>query len=193
MIASNLLYNIGEIYGQVLFQLATERGEAELVKSDFDEIDKFMFAEGDFHAILSSPFLSAEHKSRLTEHLFSGKVCELTMNFLLTAGSHNRLSALPNIIKKYSRLYRQSKGHKDIWMTISHAIDQDERDAIKASLAAALKTENITLEFNVEPEIIGGTIIRYEGKMIDNSIRTRLHRAVDTVISQGRNLAGKSV
>jgi len=192
MISSNLLYNLGEIYGEVLFQLATERREVDTVKSDIDEIDKFIFAEGDFLAILLSPFLSAERKSKLAETLFSGKVCELTINFLLVAGRKNRLSALPNIIKKYNRLYRQSKGHKDVWMTISHAIEQSERDAVKASLAAALKTENITLEFNVEPEIIGGTIIRYEGKMIDNSIRTRLHCAVDTIISQGRN-TGKGI
>jgi F-type H+-transporting ATPase subunit delta len=192
MIASNLLYNIGELYGRVLFQLATERGEVEIVKSDFDQIDKFMFTEGDYEIILGSPYLSAEQKAKLTEDLFSGRISELTLNFLLTAGAHNRLAALPNIIKKYNRLYRESKGHKDVWMTISHAIDQDEKDAIKASLTAALKTENITLEFNVQPEIIGGTIIRYEGKMIDNSIRTRLHRAVDTIISQARN-TGKSV
>jgi F-type H+-transporting ATPase subunit delta len=151
-----------------------------------------MFAEGDFETILASPFLSPEQKSKLAEDLFSGKVSELTLNFLLTAGAHNRLAALANIIKKYNRLYRQSKGHKDIWMTISHAIDQQEKDVIRESLAQALKNENITLEFNVEPEILGGTIIRYEGKMIDNSIRTRLHRAVDTIISHGRN-TGKSV
>jgi F0F1-type ATP synthase delta subunit len=48
------------------------------------------------------------------------------------------------------------------------------------------------LEFNVEPSILGGTIIRYEGKMIDNSIRTRLHQAVNTIISRGRN-SGKTV
>ncbi|MEN6386647.1 MAG: ATP synthase F1 subunit delta [Phycisphaerales bacterium] len=192
MIASNLLYNIGELYGQVMFQLATERGEVESVKFDFEEIDKFMFAEGDYHAIISSPYLSVEQKSKLTEKLFGGRVCELTLNFLLTAGSHNRLAALPNIIKKFNRLYRQSKGHKDIWMTISHAVEHDEKEAIKASLAAALKSENITLEINVEPEILGGTIIRYEGKMIDNSIRTRLSRAVETIISQGRN-SGTSI
>jgi F-type H+-transporting ATPase subunit delta len=192
MISSNFLYNLGEIYGQTLFQLAAERGEVDAVKADLDEIDKFMFAEGDFHAIMASPFLSAEQKSKLAETLFAGKVSELTLNFLLVAGAKNRLSALPNMLKKYYRLYRESKGYKDVWMTISHAVEQSEKDAIQASLAAALKSENITLEFNVEPSILGGTIIRYEGKMIDNSIRTRLHRAVDTIVSQGRN-SGKSI
>jgi F-type H+-transporting ATPase subunit delta len=192
MISSNVLYNVGEIYGKVLFDLAVERGELETIKQDIDEIDKFMFNEGDFEAILMSPFLSAEQKSALTEHLFSGKVSELTINFLLVAGRKNRLGGLPNIIKKFNRLYRHLKGHKDVWMTISHAIGQAEKDEIKASLATALKTENITLEFNVEPSILGGTIIRYEGKMIDNSIRTRLHQAVNTIISRGRN-SGKTV
>ncbi len=183
---------MGEIYGQTLFQLAAERGEADAVKEDLDEIDKFMFADGDFHAIMSSPFLSAEYKTKLAETLFTGRVCELTLNFLLVAGSKNRLGAMSYMIKKYNKLYRESKGYKDVWMTISHAIEQSEKDTIKASLAEAFKTENITLEFNVEPAIIGGTVIRYEGKMIDNSIRTRLHRAVDTIISQGRN-SGKSI
>ncbi|OQA01705.1 MAG: ATP synthase subunit delta [Planctomycetes bacterium ADurb.Bin401] len=193
MITSNLNYNVGEIYGEVLFVLACERGEVETVKADFDGIEKFIVFEGDFIAVLSSPYLSINQKSKLVENIFTGRVCELTLNFLLTAGSHNRLSALPNIIKKYNRLYRQSKGHKDIWMTVSHALDSEEKETVRASLAAALKTENITLEFNVEPEILGGTIIRYAGKMIDNSVRTRLLRAVDTIIAQGRNSAGKSL
>lgn len=193
MINSNLLYNVGEIYGEVLFKLAGQREDIESVKADFDGIEKFIVFEGDFIAVLSSPYLSIEHKSKLVENLFTGRVCELTMNFLLTAGSHNRLSALPHIIKKFNRLYRQLKGHKDIWMTVSHALDTEEKEAVRASLAAALKTENITLEFNVEPEILGGTIIRYAGKMIDNSVRTRLLRAVDTIIAQGRNSAGKSL
>ena len=183
---------MGEIYGQTLFALATEQGQVDVVKDDLDSIDKFMFAEGDFHAIMESPFLSVENKSKLAERLFADKVCELTLNFLLVAGAKNRLGALPNIIKKYNRLYREFKGHKDIWMTVSHALDHNEREAVKASLAQALKTENITLEFNVEPAILGGTIIRYEGKMIDNSVRTRLHQAVNTIISQGRN-SGKSI
>jgi F-type H+-transporting ATPase subunit delta len=192
MTASNLLYNVGEIYGQTLFELAAERGEIESVKEDLDSIDGFMFAEGDFYAVVSSPFLAAEQKSKLVRTLFTGKVCELTMNFLLVAGAKNRLAALPNIIKKYNHLYRESKGYKDVWMTISHAINQNEKDEIKASLCKALKTEHITLEFNVEPAILGGTIIRYEDKIIDNSVRTRLHRAVETIISHGRN-SGKSI
>lgn len=192
MITSNFLYNLGEVYGQTLFELAAEYGQTENVKSDLDAIDQFMFSEGDFYAIVSSPFLAVEQKRKLAETLFAGRVCELTMDFLLVTGEKNRLAALPNIIKKFNRLYRESKGYKDVWMTVSHAIDPIEKEQIRSQLAAAFQTENITLEFNVEPAILGGTIIRYEGKMIDNSVRTRLHRAVDTIISKGRN-SGKSI
>ncbi len=193
MISSNIKYNIGEVYGEVLFQLASEQGLVEEVKEDLDELDRFMFSEGDFNAILDSPYLSIEHKTNLVEKLFSGRLNELTVNFLLTAGTRNRLSALPNIIKKFNKLYRYAKGHKDVWITISHAVGADEKEAIRSSLAQALKTENITLEFNVEPEILGGAIIKYEGKMIDNSVRTRLRKAVGQIIAKGRTLAGKSV
>lgn len=187
MISSNINYNVGEVYGEVLFQLAKERNELDLIKSDFDDIDQFMFSEGDFGAILASPFLSPEQKNELVQKLFAGKVSELTISFLRAAGVRNRLAALADVIKKYNKLYRASKGHKDIWMTVSHALDDNEKEEICASLVAALRTENITLKINVEPAIIGGAIIRYSGKMIDNSIRTRLNRAVETIITKGRN------
>jgi len=192
MTTSNLYYNVAEVYSDVLFKLARERQAVEDVKSDMDELDRFMFAEGSFMAIMTSPYFPAEQKSLLIEKLFSGKFNELTLGFLQAAAAHNRIGVLHLAIKKYNRFYRAMKGHQDIWMTVSHALNQSEIESVKSELAAALKTDKITLEFNVEPAIIGGSIIRHAGKMIDNSVRTRLRRAVDTIISQGRN-SGKGV
>jgi F-type H+-transporting ATPase subunit delta len=192
MIASNLTYCVAEVYGDALFKLAVERQAVEDIKSDLDEIDKFMLLEGLFTVAMTSPYFPKEQKSQLIDKLFGGKFNELTLSFLQAATAHNRISALQLAIKKYNKLYRVMKGHQDIWMTVSHALDQSEIESVKAELAAALRTDTITLEFNVEPAIIGGSIIRHAGKMIDNSIRTRLRCAVDTIISQGRN-SGKSV
>ncbi|HBG27017.1 MAG: ATP synthase F1 subunit delta [Planctomycetes bacterium GWF2_41_51] len=192
MSESDKTYQIAEVYGNVLFEIASEQGIIEDIKSDLDEIDKFIFAEGSFLEYMTSPYFAVEQKKDLLEKLFAGRLNELTLRFLQTAAMHNRLGILFDIIKKFTRLYKKSKGHREIWMTVANALDQNEIDSVKASLSATLNTDKVTLQFNVEPAILGGAIIRYEGKMIDNSIRTRLNHAVDTIISHGRN-TGKSI
>jgi F-type H+-transporting ATPase subunit delta len=187
MISSNKNYCAGEVYGDVLFKLAVERQDVDNIKSDLEEVEKFMLAEGAFMQVMTSPYFSKEQKGTVIEKLFGEKFSELTLNFLLTAVEHNRMGSLYYVIKKFTRLYRRMTGHREVWMTVSQALSPIEIESIKANLAAALKTDKITLEFNVEQEILGGAIIRYGGKMIDNSVRTRLNRAVDSIITQGRN------
>ncbi|MGB8226748.1 MAG: ATP synthase F1 subunit delta [Sedimentisphaerales bacterium] len=192
MIASDMNYCVGEVYSSVLFELAVERQAVEDVKSDLDELERFMLLEGSFMMVMTSPYFSIEQKSQLIETLFGGKFNELTFGFLQAAVAHNRTGALYHAIKKYIRLYKAKNGHREIWMTVAQALSPSEVESVKAEMTAALKTDKITLEFNVEPAIIGGTIIRYAGKMIDNTVRNRLHSLVDTIIARGRN-SGKSI
>ena len=189
--SSNVFYCVAEVYCGVLFDVARQQQAIEAVKADMDELEKFLFADISFVEVMTSPYFPYENKSRLIDRLFGGKLHDLTVSFLHSVAAHNRCGALYHMIKRFNKLYKMMIGYKDVWITVSHALDQDEIDSLKASLASALNTEKIGVEFNVEPAIIGGTIIKYEGKMIDNSIRTRLRRAVDTVISQGRNSGKK--
>ena len=192
MTASNKFYCVAEVYCDVLFDIAVEQQAVEAVKSDMDELDRFIFSEGSFVDVMTSPYFPAEHKSSLIKKLFDGKFNDLTISFLQTAAKHNRFGALYHMIKRFNKLYKTMIGYKEIWITVSHALDQNEIASVKSSLASAFNTDKIGVEFDVKPDIIGGTIIRYEGKMLDNSIRNRLQCAVNTVISHGRN-SGKQI
>jgi F-type H+-transporting ATPase subunit delta len=177
--------HIAKVYSQTLFELASQQKLVDTVKNDLDILAELITDEEDFLAFMTSPYFSLEQKKQLLQKI-CGNFNVLTLNFLMVAASHNRISALPSIIKDYEKLYQDYHNYCDIHATVSQALTSSELEALKTSLAAAMNNDKIILETAVDPSIIGGIIIRYSDKVIDNSVRNRLHRAVDTLMTQGK-------
>jgi F0F1-type ATP synthase delta subunit len=65
--------------------------------------------------------------------------------------------------------------------SVPYALDDDAMETLKKTLSEAVNNP-VKLTVNVAPDMIGGIIIRKDDKVIDNSVRTALRRAVKTVI-----------
>jgi F-type H+-transporting ATPase subunit delta len=116
-----------------------------------------------------------------------GAFNDLTLNFLKTVLAHNRISFLPDIIDKYEKLYQISHNFFIIHLTVSQAPSRSELDAVKTALAAAMNNKDVILKIKVDSSILGGAVIRYDDKIIDNSIRNRLLQAIEIIMSRGKN------
>ena len=176
--------HISGVYSQSLFDLAMENQSIDNVKNDLDILSKLIVSEEDFLFFLSSPLFSVWQKQQLFRQTCAN-FTDLTMNFIMVAISHNRLSFLPSIIQRYEKLYLGHYNYCRISVTVSQAVSEDETAAIKASLASAINNDKIILEMTVDPSIIGGAVIRYDDKVIDNSIKNRLHNAIDQIMTVG--------
>lgn len=175
-----------EVYSKSLFELAENQQLVEAVKNDFDALNSIINSDKDLWAFLISPGFSFTQKKQLIEKACAG-FDALTLNFLFVMLAHNKTQSLPYIIEKYEKLYKRYNNFYDIKVTVSRALNPDETQDIKSDLAKAVNSEKILLETSVDPAIMGGIIIRYDGQIIDNSIRGRLYRAVETVITRGKN------
>lgn len=171
---------IGQIYAQAIFELAEQPRLIDVLKGDLDLLADITAQIKEFAAMMVSPSFREEHKKQLILDVFSGKLNELTMNFLLVAVEHNRMGFLPNIIAKYNELWEAYHGTHRVKVVVSRPIDRQEIEKLTERIAAAINGR-VRLEVVVNPSIIGGAIIRYGDKLIDNSIRNRLQLVVKEV------------
>ena len=176
---------IGEIYAQALFSLAQEAQAADAIADDFAVLTNIHQQVKDFATLMAAPFLTEKYKQQVLNEMFRGKLSELTMNFLMVAVEHHRIVFLPQIIARYNELWDKHRGRRHVKVVVSKPMNNDEIERLREDISAALKSKT-ELELVVNPSIIGGAMIRYDDKVIDNTIRGRLHLAVKMTTNRGR-------
>ena len=75
---------------------------------------------------------------------------------------------------RYEGLVKEHLGRIEVEVTTAVELSEDQRDRLKERLGGVLEGREIILETNVDPELIGGAVFRYGGRMMDGSIRGRL-------------------
>ncbi len=180
--------HVAETYARAIYELAesaeADHGErVEEVKGEMEMLGAIIAEESGFLDIMSSPQFTDDYKQGLLGRMFSGRVSELTYQFLLTANRHNRLMFLPHIIARFGEIWQAHHGISIVDLTVSENFSDSELKRVSDAIAKAMK-KSIKLRLNVRPSIVGGAIIRYGDSVIDNSVKVRLHSAVQTIVAR---------
>ena len=187
MTGTDIGLHIGDLYSRVLYDLAEEFGIVEDVKDEMTMLATLIEQEREFLHIMSSPQFSAEYKQSLLNKMFAGKISDLTLNFLLEVDRHNRTMYLPQMIDKFGEIWDAHHGISIVELTLHENITPDELANATQAISKAMGKE-VQLKLNVKPAIMGGVVIRYGESVIDNSIKSRLYRAVRTVMDRCKQI-----
>ncbi len=174
---------LGENYANTLFELARENQVIDAVKEDLETIAGIIKQESDLVRFLTSPYFSRESKEQLVTKMLSARIAELTMNFLMVLIRHNRVVLLPRIIPRYGQLWDLAHRCYPVKVTVSHPLEPGQAEELAAAIGAAISGQ-VRLELAVNPDILGGAVIRCGDRVIDNSVHNRLRTAVKTILNQ---------
>ena len=162
-------------YAIALFQLARENKQIDPVSASLDTIKQALAESADFAELTTSPLLGREQATRaVMAAAGSMGIDQTTTNFLGVLARNRRLSQLPGIIRAYRELAARHRGELTAQVTSAHPLDADQLAAVKANLRTRLGSE-VAVETAVNPELLGGLIVKIGSQMIDGSIRTKLN------------------
>ena len=181
---------ISEIYAGPLFELAAEAELVDAVKTDLDMIAELLAGESSLGLFLSSPYFPEDEKADLLGKVLSEKLNNLTLDFLLAVLRHNRMRFLADIIDRYDQLRDSYRGCHPVAVTVSKPLSEDQQRKLSADLAGALRCQ-VRLEQSVDPSILGGVSIRYADRVVDNSVKARLTRAVHEITNRRKGAEDK--
>ena len=187
MTGADIGIHVGDLYSRVLYDLAEQFGIVEEVREEVAMLGVLIEQDREFLHIMSSPQFSAEYKQSLLNRMFAGKVSDLMLNFLLEVENHNRMMYLPQMITNFAELWNAHHGISVVELTFHENLNPDELTNVAQSISSAMGKQ-VQLRFNVKPDIMGGAVIRYGESVIDNSIRSRLYRAVHTIMDSCKQI-----
>jgi F-type H+-transporting ATPase subunit delta len=173
--ASTTASGVASRYANALFDLAKERGGLEEAGADLASLQQAIGESDDLARLLRSPVISREEHARATAVLAERiGASEIVKNFLGVLANQRRLAALPAIIDEFARLLAAHRGEETAEVTSAQALDEaqlgDVRDAV-----AKYAGRPVQLTASVDPTLLGGIVVRIGSRMIDASLKTKLH------------------
>ncbi len=168
-------------YARALLLSAEDKGETERVLAELAAFAKVLETEPRLRLVLFSPEVERDRKEALVKDLLSGQVSELFLRFLLVLIKANRQNLLPEILGQYEQLLDQRLGRVRARTTTAVPLPDDLREQLRQALARALDAQ-VELSTDVDPEILGGLVVRVDGKVYDASVRHRLEMMRETLL-----------
>jgi len=184
--SESIKHVVREIYCEVLFELAEEAGTVDAVMDDLASVEEILRADTEFAALMTSPTVKGEEKSQVVRRVFEGKLSDLTLDFLSVLAKRNRMANLFDISLKYESLIDKHYKRHPVQVVLAHQPDQKKIDQLKDRIGEAIGGQ-VKLSIEVDPSIVGGIILHKDGKVIDNSVATRLKRAVGIIVEKSRH------
>jgi F-type H+-transporting ATPase subunit delta len=163
---------LARIYGSSLFEVAQNEGKLEIVREQLAQFADAVRADRTLQVFLFSPYFSSEEKKQGLARSLSG-TDEVLMRFLELLVEKHRMPVLFRIREQYESLCEQAE--RRLGVEITSAVELDAGTAANVAEQIGRHTgKQVDLRRRVDPEIIGGLIVRVGNSILDASVRTRL-------------------
>ena len=165
---------IGQVYARALFESAMEHDELDQIQEQLAMWADALGENKNLQTFFFSPrFSSAEKKDAVRRIIEGGN--EHFLNFLELLAERHRLPATFRIRRSFDELWREE--HKMLTVEVTSAVELDE--GLVGSIGQRIEERTgrkIELTSKVDPDIIGGIVLRVGNKVLDASVQGRLQR-----------------
>jgi len=156
-------------YAKAILNLAKEQGVDTEVNDNMKMIVETISESSDLDAMLKSPVIKASDKSNVLNALFGNKVNNISKGLFTLLADNKRMIVLEQVAKQYSVIYDFHKKMQIASVTTAVALTSDLEAKIQDKIVA-ITGNKATIENSVDPDIIGGFILRVGDVQYDASI-----------------------
>lgn len=160
-------------YAGALFSLAEERDELSKVEQDLAAVSRVLEEHPQITRIVWNSTISAQDKEAALEKIFGRMVSPVVLNFLKLLIKKNRFSEIASIQKSFHTRFEAKKKIREVTVLVSRSLTEEAEKKLRALLNKKLASE-IRLAVKTDPSLIGGLVLRFDGREIDASYKNRL-------------------
>lgn len=175
---------IARVYAEALLRSATAKQQADAVFEELDSLVRDVFkADPQFEAFLASAAIGRRHKADVLKSVFEKRASETFFNFLMVLNAHERLELLRPIHAAYKELLDEQARRIRIRVETAVPLPDDQRERLANELRESFQLEPI-LETRVDPELLGGLVVRIGDWLYDGSVRSMLETLRNQIIER---------
>jgi F-type H+-transporting ATPase subunit delta len=177
--------HVARIYAEALLGAADKRQQTQEVLEQLEELVRDVLdRDSAFALFLASAVVGREHKRESLRRAFEGKINDVLYRFLLVLNDHDRLGILRETAVLMRDIFERRAGRMHVEVTAAVALDDEQRERLRRELRDKFRREPI-LSVRVDPELLGGLVVKVDDWVFDDSVRARLERIRNQLIEKG--------
>jgi F-type H+-transporting ATPase subunit delta len=166
--------DLAQVYSRALFEVGKEQDKLDELREQLGEFADAVQDNHDLAVFFFSPYFSTEEKKDGLERVLDG-ADEALVNFLGLLIDNHRMPALFRIRRQYDELWEEENQLLPVQITSAIELDEDTVAHIGDTIGEQTG-QQVDVSRQVDPDILGGIVLRVGNSILDASIRNRLQR-----------------
>jgi F-type H+-transporting ATPase subunit delta len=162
-------------YANALADIALAKGAAAAVTQQLGEFTTAYAISAELRNFLNSPAVAKAEKRGVAEKIATRLgASKIVRNFLFVVIDHQRTQLLPEILKSFQEVVRQRQGIAEAEI-VSPAVLSDDQKKTMTKTLEQLTGKKVEAKFALDPQLLGGVVVRVGDTIYDGSLRNRLN------------------
>jgi ATP synthase F1 delta subunit len=163
---------IARVYARSLFEVAREQDKLEVIREELGEFADALAGSHELQVFFFSPYFSTEEKKDGLHRTVEG-ADETLSNFLELLLENHRMPVVFRVRREFDRLWDEANDLLPVQITSAVALDESVSRRIGDEIGRQTGKQ-VELTSTVDPDVIGGIVLRVGNSILDASIRNRL-------------------
>lgn len=165
---------VEKVYGEALFELAVENGTAKALLQEAVEIRQALSENPDFEKLMLNPAISGEEKEKVLAAVWKERIGNEIFGTMRLLMQKEHYKQLPLVLDYFIARVKEAEKIGIAHVTTAVPLSQEQCKKVEGRLLETTAYRSLEMHYEVEPELIGGMVIRIGDRVVDSSIRTKL-------------------
>ena len=172
---------LGNVYAKALLGMAGKSGKVDQIIDELDSFVDVLHAVPKLRSVLESPRVSFGDKEKMLDKSLKGKASPEFLNFVKVVCRKGRADCFVSIRESAQAMHDEMSQRVQATMTTAVVVDDSIRDKVSDRLSSVLGRK-VILSSLVDPNIIGGLVVRVGDTVYDGSITNQLKQVRSSAI-----------
>lgn len=176
--------HVARVYAEALFKAAESAGHVEPVLEELETLVGGVFKQDPgLELYFGAAAIGRDRKADVLRKTFEDRATPTFVQFLHVLNGHDRLDMIRAIAGAYRTLYNRKQRQLVVHVRSAVPLTDDERNRLRDDIKQVVHFEPV-LDEKIDPDILGGLIIRIQDWVYDASVRSRLLSLRDQLIER---------
>jgi F-type H+-transporting ATPase subunit delta len=175
---------LSKVYAQAGLNAAGDPAAQQSLMDELNSVLTEVLAKfPEVEKVFASALVSNDDKSGIIDRVFSKDLSPTALNFMKVIAKHGRLGILRPIIRSANALWQVRLNEISVKLELAHPIDESLQQHMIDVIGQRLgKKPLVTVVIN--PDLIGGFVVRAGDRVLDASVRYNLERARQEMVAR---------
>lgn len=169
-------------YAKALYKFADQSKSTGKIYALMQNVANAFESNRDLQTAIANPYVTEKEKSALIETA-AGEKNAIIADFVKLLSENNRLDIVRAIALAYTELYRRENHIHLVEITSAAQLNDKDRRRLEAMVEKHIGDSTSQFTFNVDPDLIGGFVVKIDNESLDASVRNELRQLRETLIN----------